>query len=323
MTAADLVLREATLDDARFAADLLTELAPDDPQDPVLMRHWWATVDPSATVERYVALEDGRPVGMASMSHAAWEKMPERFARVSGDVLPALRTADRVGGLLTFAEDRARRDGALRVVTWAWEWDRALLEVLASRDFREERRGRFWELDLVANRPKIEEMTSASRVRMQEQGIRVLTVAEDDDPEKHQRLWRMSEEASKDTPRTVPWTETPFEVFMHWFRDPGIREESMWIARRGDEVVGISVLGYPPVRGVVSTDWTATARSVRGLGVARALKCETLMQAITLGVDRVRTDNDSQNAPILHINADMGYRARPEGIQLIKELGQT
>lgn len=323
MTATDLVLRPATLDDAAFVADLLTELAPDDPQDPVLMRHWWATVDPSATIERYVALQDGRPVGMASMSHVAWEKMPERFARISGDVLPTLRTADRVGGLLAFAEDRARRDGALRAVTWAWEWDRALLEVLASRGFREERRGRFWELDLLANRAQLEEMTRASRERMREQGIRVLTMAEDNDPEKHRNLWRMSEEASKDTPRTVPWTETPFEVFMHWFRDPSVREDRMWIARRGDEVVGISVLGYPPVRGVVSTDWTATARSVRGMGVARALKCETVMQAIALGVDRVRTDNDSQNAPILHINADMGYRARPEGIQLVMELGQS
>lgn len=320
MTAADLVLRPATLDDASFAADLATALAPDDPQDPVLMRHWWATVDPTATIERYVALQDGRPVGMASMSHVAWGKMPERFARISGDVIPALRTADRVGGLLAFAEDRARRDGARRAVTWGWEWDRALLDVLASRGFREERRGRFWELDLVANRAQLEEMTRASRERMREQGIRVLTVAEDNDPEKHRKLWRMSEEASKDTPRTVPWTETPFEVFMHWFTDPGVREDRMWIARRGDEIVGISVLGYPPVRGVVSTDWTATARSVRGMGVARALKCETVMQAIALGVDRVRTDNDSQNAPILHINADMGYRARPEGIQLIKDL---
>jgi hypothetical protein len=84
--------------------------------------------------------------------------------------------------------------------------------------------------------------------------------------------------------------------------------------------VGISQLAYPPVRGVVATDWTGTARKVRGRGVARALKCETLMQAIALGVDRVRTDNDSANAPILYINETMGYRIRVEGIQFLKEL---
>ena len=76
---------------------------------------------------------------------------------------------------------------------------------------------------------------------------------------------------------------------MRWLRSPSMREDRFWIARIGDEIVGASVLGYPPVRGIVGTEWTATARSVRGRGIARALKCETLMQAIALGVDRVRT----------------------------------
>jgi len=38
------------------------------------------------------------------------------------------------------------------------------------------------------------------------------------------------------------------------------------------------------------------------------LKYETVAQAITLGVTRLRTDNDSENAPILHLNAEMGDR---------------
>jgi hypothetical protein len=79
------------------------------------------------------------------------------------------------------------------------------------------------------------------------------------------------------------------------------------------------MLSYPPQRGVVVTDWTGTARSVRGRGVARALKCETVMQAIALGVDRVRTDNDGQNAPILHINESMGYRRRPDMVMYLRK----
>ena len=99
-----------------------------------------------------------------------------------------------------------------------------------------------------------------------------------------------------------------------------MRPDRIWLAREGDEIIGISQLSYPPVRGVVSTDWTGMARKARGRGIARALKCETLMQAIGLGVDRVRTDNDSTNAPILHINETMGYRRRPDMIQLLKVL---
>jgi len=80
-----------------------------------------------------------------------------------------------------------------------------------------------------------------------------------------------------------------------------------------------SVLGYPPVRGIVGTEWTATARRVRGRGIARALKCETLIQALALGVDRVRTGNDAANDPILHINATMGYQSWVGNINFLKD----
>jgi GNAT superfamily N-acetyltransferase len=73
-------------------------------------------------------------------------------------------------------------------------------------------------------------------------------------------------------------------------------------------------------RGHVSTDFTCVARSHRGRGIARALKMETIVQAIDLGVDRVRTDNDFRNAPILHLNEDLGYRHVFDWIKLAREL---
>ena len=105
---------------------------------------------------------------------------------------------------------------------------------------------------------------------------------------------------------------------MRWVKAPGIHRDRFWIARLGDEVVGVSVLEYPPVRGIVSTDWTATARFARGRGIARALKCETVAQAIALGVDRVRTGNDAANEPILHINETMGYHLVPGAINYLR-----
>jgi RimJ/RimL family protein N-acetyltransferase len=153
---------------------------------------------------------------------------------------------------------------------------------------------------------------------MRTEGIDILTLARDTDPEKYRKLWRMSDEAEQDVPTTVPHTGTTWEVFEAWMRSPGLRPERQWIAREGDDIVGISVLAYPPTRGNVWTDWTGTARKVRGRGVARALKCETVMQAIVLGVDRVRTDNDGENAPILHLNASMGYTRLADMIQVMK-----
>jgi len=63
MKVADLTLRPATLEDAAFVADILTERHPDDPEDPQLMRHWWSIQKPEATVERFIVSTGGADVG--------------------------------------------------------------------------------------------------------------------------------------------------------------------------------------------------------------------------------------------------------------------
>jgi hypothetical protein len=45
-----------------------------------------------------------------------------------------------------------------------------------------------------------------------------------------------------------------------------------------------------------------------------------LVQAIDLGVTAVETDNDSENAPILHINEDLGYAELPGKLEFHRKL---
>jgi len=322
LTAGDLELRPATLDDAAVAADIDTEAHPDDVEDPKMVRHWWSMTasDKGHRSARLMALRDGRPVGSARWDHPLWEKMPERFIRITAELRPALRTAARLGALYETLEQQSRTEDARTATTWAWEYDALRIEMLVGRGYRETRRERFWELDLAEGRERIAKMAEESRERMRKEGITVLTFDRETDPNRWKKLKRMSDEAELDVPTTVPHVLVDMDEWMKWFDSPAIRQDRMWIAREGDDIVGISQLAYPPVRGVVVTDWTGTARNVRGRGVARALKCETLMQAIALGVDRVRTDNDSTNTPILHINETMGYRRRPDMVQYRKEL---
>ena len=315
----ELVLRSATLEDATFAADLWTALRPDAPNDPVLMRYWWEFESPTWLIERFIVERDGASIGLATHERPHWDRTPERYASVGGDLLPAARDPGRLAAVFASMEDRARRAGAKTLRIRANEDDEVRLGVIRSLAYREDRRSRRWELDLVANRDRLLAMAEESRARMRAQGIRVLALAEDTDPEKYVKIWRMSEEATQDIPTTLPHVPESFEDYLRWFRSPDIREDRFWIARVADDIVGVSVLSYPPVRGVVGTDWTATARSVRGRGVARALKCETVAQAIALGVDRVRTGNDAANAPILHLNETMGYRPIPGAIEFLKD----
>ena len=306
--------------DAAFVADVDTEVRRDDPEDPVLLRHWWTLMAADAIVTRYIVSLGGERVGYAFVRHLPWERMPERFASAGCELRPKVRTEGRLGALQGHLESDLVREGAKKVTSWAWDYDAVRIAMLGARGYREERRQRFWELDLVRNRERIERTAAESRERMKKEGIRVLTLEQDHDPKRWEKLKRMSDEAEDDVPTTVPHVPMAMSEWMKWFESPGLRPDRIWLAREGDDIVGISQLSYPPVRGVVATDWTGTARKVRGRGVARALKCETLMQAIALGVDRVRTDNDSANAPILHINETMGYRIRCEGIQFLKEL---
>ncbi len=315
-----LRFRAATVDDASFFADVWTSVRPTAPIDPIVERYWWEHDADNWTQRRYVVLRDGRPIGVARYDHPLWQVSPERFGIVGGEVVPEERDRETLDALFAEMERRLAADGARRGAARANEDDAPRIATILARGFREDRRGRRWELDLVANRERVLAMADETRARMRAAGIRLRTLAEDPDPERYRRIWRLSEEAAHDIPTTLPHIEESLDDYLDWFRSPDMREDRFWIAREGDEIVGVSVLAYPPVRGVVGTAWTATARSVRGRGIARALKCETLAQAISLGVDRVRTGNDAQNDPILHLNATMGYRPIAGSINFLKDL---
>jgi mycothiol synthase len=316
-----LSFRPATLDDAAFAADVATAMRPDEPEDPASWRHWWATDDPTWTNERFIVLRDETPIGFARHNHAPWDQMKKRYGRLGFELLPAERTDAQLSTVFDVVEERAYESGTRIFASYAREDDDWLMRWFTGRGYREERRSKAWELDLIARREALEKMAAESRERMRAAGIDIRTIDQDADPDKLHKIHEMSEEAASDVPTTIPHVRQSFAVFARWFDSPTVRLDRMWIARDGDDIVGISVLAYPPTRGNVWTDWTGTARKVRGRGVARALKLETVMQAIGLGVARVRTENDGENAPILHLNEEMGYTRIPGWTQFLKAAG--
>ena len=317
-TKTELSFRPAAPSDGAFAADIETALRPDSPRDPVVYRYWWSQPDEQLEIARFIARRRCRDIGFATTEHARWDMQPERYAWVGGDVLPAERSRETLDAILAAMEERVVADGAAILCVWAYEDDPLRIETVLARGYKEDRRSRRWELDLDANREKLLAMTDASRARMRREGVRILTLAEDDDPRVIEKVWRLSEEAGDDVPTTMPRVPEAMEAYVRWVNAPEVHRDRFWIARVGGDVVGVSVLAYPPARGIVGTNWTATARSVRGRGVARALKCETVAQAIALGVDRVRTGNDAANAPILHINETMGYQIVAGGIAYLR-----
>src|SRR5207245_6199281 len=114
ITAGGLELRPATLDDAALVADIDTEANPDEPEDPQLMRHWWSmmSTDQGHRSARCMALREGAAVGYTRWDHPLWEKMPERFMRVSAELRPAFLTAARLGTLYESLAQQSRAEEA-------------------------------------------------------------------------------------------------------------------------------------------------------------------------------------------------------------------
>jgi GNAT superfamily N-acetyltransferase len=308
----ELTYRPVTLEDAPFAADVLTARFPDRPRDPVMMRYAWEHLHTQDVQERFIVQMQGEAIGFAGHSHPAWEATPKRWGRVFAELVPSHLTPQRVAAAYRFTEERAKDTGVQLFRANVREDDASGMEIVTALGYRRDRYEKFWELDLEAKREHLLTMVERSRARMREQGILVYTLDCEHDPQAMRKLYDATVEAGRDVPTTVPFVPEPFEDFVNWMtRAPGIYPERIWMARLGENLVGLSLLLYPPVRGAVETSWTGTARAIRGRGVARALKLETVAQAISLGVKRVETDNDSGNAPILHLNEEMGYYQIP------------
>jgi RimJ/RimL family protein N-acetyltransferase len=311
--------RPATLDDIAWVAALETARDPSEPANEQSMRHWWQLSDPERVDDRWIVEENGVAVGYAYFGHPLWERAPERAARLFAWFPRDAQRPQRLRAALDALEPYAAADGTKIFMAGTREGFDDEYAALVAQGYEEKRRSKSWELDVVANRATIESMAAASRQRMRDECIEITTVDRIADPEKWRKLHAMAEESIQDIPTTVPHAPESLESFMRWMSSPGMHADRLWVAREGSAIVGMSVLDYPPGVGNVWTDYTGTSRSVRGRGIARALKLETVSQAIALGVQRVRTNNDGENKPILHLNEELGYTRIPGYIQLLKQ----
>ena len=317
----ELDLRAATLDDVGMVAALETARDPEDARDPQMLRHWWSKGSADQVSKRFVAERDSSAFAFVSTAHPIWEAGSKRFGNVRAVLHPDGWTAPAFSGLVSTAEGWLRTEqAATSVARVGADYERELA-VFAVLGYEEVRRQRISQLDLVAGRERLLADASRHRQQVMSKGVQLLTLDKDTDPDRIQKLYELMNAAEGDVPSTVPHNTPPFDVWKSMiFGNPGIREDRFWIAREGDAIVGVSVLQFPPRGGIPWIGMTGTARAVRGRGIARALKYETVAQAIGLGYERLRTNNDGANAPILHLNEDMGFRLVRQLVELHREL---
>lgn len=304
-----------------MVADFDSTFDRQDPRDPDALRFWWARADANQMTMRLVAERDGRAIAFVGAGHDRWEENPNRFCWLQPRLHHEIWSESSFSDLVDAAESWLRAEGGAIAVTRVREDFRKEHDALQRVGYSEVRRQNMSELDLVAGREGLLETARAQRQVMRDQGVTMLTLDQDDDPECLRKLYEMAIAAEKDIPTTMPWRTESFEEWgQSWFENPSIRKDRFWIAREGSSIVGMSVLTFPVTRGLPWTSFTATSSEVRRRGIARALKYESVAQAASLGYEKVRTMNDGANAPILHINREMGYALVVPMIEMHREL---
>lgn len=143
-------------------------------------------------------------------------------------------------------------------------------------------------------------------------GIRFFSLADIDVTEAAQRkLYELNTKLLLDVPG---WDEelAPFEQFVKWvFEAPHYRADGQIIAANGENWVGLAAVGYFKEGNLAVNMITGVDRAYRGRKIALALKLLANRVARCWGVSSIRTNNDSQNAPMLKINRKLGYQPEP------------
>jgi RimJ/RimL family protein N-acetyltransferase len=308
---AALTYRLAELKDAELAADLMTASYPPMAQDPVITRMRWENPRRGFAYGRFIAERSATAIALLTWVHGPWEKVHDGHCEVEVWLDRAALDRDLLIEMFAWIGERAEAEGSRLLLAYCGEDEPEMLAALAALDYRPERTEKAWELDLKQHGSRLAAEAVEARDRMTAAGIKSTTLAGWSDPDRVRKLYDLSERTVQDVPHTLTIVREAFEDFEKRIESPDRLHDRFWIALDGDRPVAMSYLKYPPVRGDVWTGYTCSDPEYRGRGLASGIKLQTLAQAIELEVPFVCTDNDSENAPMLHINEKLGYRPRP------------
>jgi RimJ/RimL family protein N-acetyltransferase len=321
-----ITYRPVTLDDAELVSELSAASYPALTQDAEILRYRWEHPRSDYRAARFIAERGTKPIAFLMWLHGPWAKLPERHCEV--EVWLVRDELDR--GLLTtlwsWIGDLAVADGSYLLLAFCSEDQPEMLDSLASLGYQRMRAEKVWELDLRTHGEKLRAESAEARRDMSGRGLQLTTLAAWDDPDKLPKLYELDAMTRQDIPTTLPILREPFADFERRLHAPNRRLDRTWVALHEGSPVGLSYLIFPPRRGTVWTGYTCSHPDYRGRGIARAIKLQTLAQAAELGVPVVRTDNDAENTPMLHINERLGYVQCPgfvEHHKRVKESGNA
>jgi GNAT superfamily N-acetyltransferase len=261
---------------------------------------------PEVIRQRMIAIHDGRTVGFAMASHTPGDPVGDFFivCWVHCDVRRQGIGQKMTQEVISFAVARQ----AQKLITWVREDAAFALRFAETHGFAK----------VAIGAENVLELESFDITKFDDPMMKLITQGFSfsdfsrwgDTLEHRQALHNLFLTLFRDAPNND--YQPSFEDFQkqtlgHKFFEPsGVQ---LALDAKG-QTIGFSSLNLNPSTGESFCDGTWVHADYRGQGVAFALKLVACRWALTKGVKKIVTGNDSSNAPMLAINTKLGFRTQ-------------
>lgn len=296
------VIRELREEDAAAVARLLIAV---NPHQLATRRGVWYRATRAIERERrcdWLADVDGEIVGHAH-AEFEWSVPTPGKGRFWIGVAPERRGRGVGAELYRQVEGYLRQEGAWRLRSWV-DGDPAGERFLRRRGFEPRGIDRVSEVDPRAvDVSRLPELQAALAF----EGFRLAALAEV--RERVDDLFEICRAGEIDMPGEEPETALDLEGWKQdEFEHPNLSQEGSFVALAGERPVSLAFLTVDLERRIAFNQMTATLPDFRRRGLALLVKLAAAGWAAEAGIERLLTENDSENVGMLAINDRLGYR---------------
>jgi GNAT superfamily N-acetyltransferase len=267
---------------------------------PAGLCHRLRSLPSRARAARWVEERDGAVVGWCE-TEFEWTTEAEDLAGLWAIVHPEHRRGGVGSALFESGVDHALAHGARTLRSWSDEERSPFLE---RRGFEPTRNERMSALD-----PRTTDTSRLDvlRTALGDDGVRLVPLA--DLLERLEEVHALYVEAAADMPSDNAQTNIPYEDWLEEkIADPDLSRDGSFVVLVDGRPASLSWISVDLERRVAGHDLTGTAPAYRRRGLARLAKLGVLRWCAEQGIVRLLTGNDSENAAMLALNDELGFK---------------